>query len=55
MAVFTMATVLVPHAFAIEGGLDTTVLNFTAMTCTTALAMGNVWDQMCASVQQDFL
>ena len=55
MAVFTTATVLVLHASAIEGGLDATVLSFTVMTCTTALAMANVWDQTCASVRQDSL
>ena len=55
MAVFTMVTVLVPHASAIEGGLDATVLSFTVMTCTTALAMGNVWDQTHASAHQDLL
>jgi len=55
MAVFTTATVLVPHASATEGGLDVTVLSFTAMICTTALAMANVLDQTCASAYQDFL
>ena len=55
MVVFTTATVLAPHASAIEAGLDATVLSFTVMTCTTALAMGDVWDQTCASAYQDFL
>ena len=55
MAVFTTATVLVPHASAIEAGLDVTVLSFTVTTCTTALAMANVWDQMFASVHLDLL
>ena len=55
MAVFTTAIVLVPHASVIEGGLDTTVLSFTVMTCTTALAKANVWGQMCASAHQDLL
>ena len=54
MVVFTTATVLVPHASAIEAGLDATVLSFTVMTCTTALAVVNVWDQTCASAHQDF-
>ena len=55
MVVFTTETVLVPHASAIEAGLDATVLSFTVMTYTTALATGNVWDQMSASVHQDLL
>lgn len=55
MVVFTKATVLVPHASVIEAGLGATVLSFTVMTYTTALTMGNVWDQMFASVHQDLL
>ena len=55
MVVFTMATVLVPHASVIEAGLGATVLSFTVMTYTTVLAMDNVWDQTCASVRQDLL
>ena len=55
MVVFTTETVLVPHASVIEAGLDATVLSFTVMTYTIALAMGNVWDQMFASVHRDLL
>ena len=55
MAVFTMATALLPHASAIEGGLEPTVLSFTVMTYTTVLVMVNVWDQIRAGACRDFL
>ena len=57
MAVFTMATVLVRHASATEGGLDATVLNITVMTYTTVLVYitAIAWDQMCVNVHWDLL